>query len=1152
MRWLPFIAFFASGASSLIFQALWTRMLHHVFGATSVAMSSVLTAFMAGLGLGAYWVGKRVHRLKSPLTVYAACELGIAACALLIPWFVRTDGPLADVNAWLRSSLGADSYEFMFARFLCVLPLLIVPTTLMGGTLPLLAQHFVGVDESAQASSRIGALYAVNTAGAVLGTLVGNFVLMPWIGVKATNLSAVAINGALALGIFALRGQRGGSQSTTFSKSEAEAREDEQALSADALGAAPEVALSLRVRKLALWTFGLSGACALTYEVVWSRALAMAVGSSMQSFALILITFLLGIAGGSAVLSADLSASQTGAAQRGLLSRSFASLLLLCVALSPTFVLTSRSTALVVLTIGALAIGANVLLARSRADAERELGGTGIGAFDRAALFVLSLPCAVSLFECVRFATRRSSIAPVTAHGFLPYIAASVVLSIAIFLSLGVLYRRRLLLLAGTMQLTIAASTFASYVFQDEIPYAFARMVSSLDDLPSHVGTVRFFMFLCAGLCTLPATLGMGAMFPITLQIWGQQARAGENVARVYSANTIGSICGAWLPGFVLMPLLGMERTLHYGMLLNALLALTMLIAASARALAGLTFALSIAFVFSVFPAHSSLAWNLSHMTLGAFRVSLARSVLDPTTWGEPDLLYYQDGVSTTVSVERWGSHLSLKNNGKVDASNGDDMPTQIMVAAYPLLLHPRGARDLDVAIVGFGSGVTVGAALQFPVRHIDAMELERNVVEAAVDYFSDVNHMKRTRADFPYVTVPRLTLSNDDGRNFLASTPNRYDVIVSEPSNPWITGVSDLFTVDHFRISKRRLKPGGLYCQWVQLYEMSPENIKTIYRTFASQFKHVVVFAAEELSSDTILVGSDAPITLDLDQLSAAMSDPKVQRELDRAFVHTPYHVLSRVLFADKEEVLDFAGKAPPAPLNTDDNMWIELRAPADLIGFARYQGYLSTFYGPSWPYGKLDGRVRGLDSDQERSALALSLLAHGRRTRAKTWIETVRSRAAPEVDTAVRTVEAMLRQGNEPVPRFEAAEPGPQLDAATRALLRASEVQIAHYLAQARFVDALGILESLPALLTTQSGPGFQFLHAYLLYKGAQGDRATLHDAGEKLEDLIRRDDAYALRHPELFYFAGRALDAASSFDRAVQSMGGYVSRTRSAATQ
>ena len=332
----------------------------------------------------------------------------------------------------------------------------------------------------------------------------------------------------------------------------------------------------------------------------------------------------------------------------------------------------------------------------------------------------------------------------------------------------------------------------------------------------------------------------------------------------------------------------------------------------------------------------SPLRWNRTQMTLGVFRVSLAEGMLNPDSWGAPDLVYYNDGLTTTVSVERWGRHYALKNNGKVDASNGDDMPTQINVAAYPLLLHPAGPEGLDVAVVGFGSGVTVGTALGFPVGRVDVIELERSIIEAA-RFFEDVNHLDYRLPHWPYVEMDRLTVINDDGRNYLASTRQQYDVIISEPSNPWLTGVSDLFTVDHWRITKQRLRPGGIYCQWVQLYELSPGNIKTIYRTFASQFEHVLVLSADDRSSDTVMLGSDQPIQLDLARLREAYTevacqeeDPsgectcernletgeivnptcpsRIATELERAHIHTPFDIFARTLLVDRDEVMQYS----------------------------------------------------------------------------------------------------------------------------------------------------------------------------------------------------------------------------------------------------
>lgn len=1167
VRALALIAFFASGASSLVFQSIWTRLLHHVFGATSVAMSSVLTAFMAGLGLGAHFIGRRAPRMADPLRAYALCELGVAAWALALPWVLRTDGPLATLNLVLREELGAGSFGFMVARFLCVLPLLLVPTTLMGGTLPLLAQHFVRLrSDDENASARTGALYAVNTLGAVFGTACGSFVLMPHFGVRMTNLTAVCVNALLGVGLLLL------------SRRPHAAENDLDAAHTAPLGAQ----LPAWARRLAVFAFAISGACAMTYEVVWSRALSMAIGSSLQAFALILVTFLIGIAVGSAVIAQLLQPSA-----RSLPLSTVGASLLSLVALSPALVLENAALVVALWLVISLALAGFAALSVKKAQQavlfDAELAQTSAFDEDKLAARMLLVPIALALFEATRFATKRSAIAGVALHGYLPYIAASVTIMMAGFLWLAARLRREPWLLASATQLSVALATFGSYVFQDEIPYTFARLVSSLDNLPEHVGTVRFFMLFAAGLCTLPATLGMGAMFPLTLALWSRDDReVGRDVGTVYAANTLGSIVGSWLPGFVLLPRIGMESTLRGGMLLNTAIAFALLLAWSRlretrafenlrRPLIALALASAGLLVWLEVSPRSFLSWNLSHMTLGAFRVSLAREVLDVASWGEPDLLYYRDGVSTTVSVERWGAHLSLKNNGKVDASNGDDMPTQVMVAAYPLLLHARGPRDLEVAVVGFGSGVTVGAALSFPVRHVDAMELEDAVVEAGATYFADVSHLPRALDHFPYVKHPRLTLHNDDGRNFLASTRKQYDVIISEPSNPWITGVSDLFTVDHFRISKQRLKPGGVYCQWVQLYEMSPENIKTIYRTFASQFRYVLAFAAEELSSDTILVGSDSPLPIDITHTARVMEDPAVKAELARAFVYTPHDVWSRTLFASREEILRFthreerleAGtfrensratsfgpcdpsdcRRTPAPLNTDDNMLIELRAPGDLIGFARYAGYLQLFYTDDWPYGELSTKLRGVSEPRDKAHMALSLLAHGRRAHAQKYLQAL-GQGKESDDLFVRTAWLMLSPDAEPAPHFEPPAPGPALSSGARRAVMDAHDQALKALARKDARGAVRALETISPSLLRLSGPSVRLLYGYALLHAAEGEGSLERAAVTELEELARDDDAYAEAHPELYFYLARALEEVSSFDRAVRTMRRYAER-------
>ncbi len=1157
----PYAAFFLSGASSLIFQMIWSRLLHHVFGSSSVAISSVVSVFMGGLALGAWGFGRVADRVRRPLLVYALAELGVAAFALAVPVLVDPEGWLADVNAALRLRMGAESLGFALCRFACIVPVLIVPTTLMGSTLPLLARHFVqNASGASQVSVRVGTLYAVNTSGAVLGVFLGGFVLMPQLGVSAANLVAASMNLGLAALILALRGPLGEGRTSTGAGTRP-ALPAEEPVTEAVLPTPP------RVRVVAAVAFALSGACSLLYEVVWSRALVNTIGGSVYSFALILMTFLVGIAGGSALASGLLAAQRAARTPLAVVA-----VLMSVVAPLP---LGFRFSALTWLAVAAASVGSILVdlrlsVARARADAE-------LGAEDehepRSALRgdlgllrPLVVPLGLSLGQAVFLGDRLS------------LLLGSALLACALLPVVLCLLRGKLVAQLASTQLFVALATLASDLWADEISLTFASMVAPLYHvLGEHVDRVMAMMFTTAALCVLPSALGMGAMFPLTMRAFsGGGWRVGRDVARVYTGNTVGSIVGAWLPGFVLMPRIGMQATLHVGIALSTLLALAVFLVGaedprSRLRRAVLSVPLALAFLVALGLAtnpRSALAWDLSKMTLGVFRISLAKDVLDQETWGEPDLLYYRDGLATTVSVERWGRHYSLKNNGKVEASNGDDMPTQIMVASLPLLLHPSSGRGADAAIIGFGSGVTVGAAMQFPLRSVEVMELERSVVEAS-RFFADVNHLDYRLAAFPYVQVPRLRVINDDGRNYLASTHRRYDVIIGEPSNPWLTGVSDLFTADHFRIAKKKLKPGGVYCEWVQLYEMSPENVKTIYRTFASQFRHVIVFSAEDLSSDTVLVGSDAPLSLDYEHLAAGFRQARVAAELERAYVHSPYDLLARLLLTDRAEVMRYTeleqrlsngrwqprpsatNVAPcpsatcrryPAPINTDDNALIEFAAPRDLIGFERYKGYLQTIYAGDWPYGRLAGRVRGLegkDGSARYAELGMALLAHGRKREAADAIARARQHGpSATLSLAARMHEALSSKPVEPELTIAAPERDPALTDRSNDRMQSGYAEVRDWLARGDAAAAKRALESIPASLLKHFGSSQRLLRGYVLYKNGEHDLAV----GE-LEAIARTDPEFTRAHPELYFFLGRAHDGLTHFDKALRSMRVYV---------
>src|SRR5215475_12475662 len=203
MTGLVLACFFLSGASGLVFEAVWTRELTLVFGSTALAMSTVLSVFMGGLALGSWLAGRFADRIADRLRAYALAEAGVGLYALVVP-LVLTGYPA--LNAAMYRVLGASPVGLSLARFVAAALLLLVPTTLMGATLPLLSRHFVR-DDGTSVAGTVGRLYAINTFGAVVGTFVGGFVLLPGVGVRATNYSAAATNLLLATAVWLARGR---------------------------------------------------------------------------------------------------------------------------------------------------------------------------------------------------------------------------------------------------------------------------------------------------------------------------------------------------------------------------------------------------------------------------------------------------------------------------------------------------------------------------------------------------------------------------------------------------------------------------------------------------------------------------------------------------------------------------------------------------------------------------------------------------------------------------------------------------------------------------------------------------------------------------------------------------------------------------------
>lgn len=1004
------ICFLLSGASGLIFELLWTRQLTLVFGSTTLAVSTVLTAFMGGLGLGSFIAGRVADRLRDPIGTYARLEAGIGVYALLIPLVIARYPAL---NQALWAAFG-DHYGLLsLLRFAAAAALLLLPTTLMGATLPVLSRYFVAHPwELPRVGARLGTLYAINLFGAVAGSFLAGFVFLPSIGVRATNWVAASFNLTLAAAALGLRWVLARRQApATASLDELLAKAQASAPTGpEAVAEKPAVPLlDARTRRVVLAAFIVSGATAMTLQGLWTRTLAVVIGSSIFSFTLILLAFLVGLGSGSAVFGR---------------------------------------------------------IADKTAHPVRWLCGVHLG---------------------------------------------------------------------------IAVCVGLSYLLVDHLPFMFAWLVSSTG---FSVDAVLVCQFALACLTVLPSTFLMGAVFPLTIRIvTADLNQVGRQVGFAYALNTIGAIVGSFLSGFVVLPLLGLQKGIYVAVVCGLAVAGALALVAPAPrrwrlAVAGLAPVLAVAGL--LLPR-----WNLTNFSQGFFRMSIAREYIekarDRRPWQTPKLEFYEDGVATTVTVDRWNKTFSLKNNGKVDASSDADMPTQVSVGLLPMLLQ-RGVPEAPparVALVGFGSGVTAGSVTQAPIASLEVVELEPAIYRAS-HYFDFVNQRPLENT--------LVTARVGDGRNFLSQRSDRFDVIISEPSNPWITGVSNLFTREYFQDIKRRLAPGGLFCQWAQLYEMAPWNVKTIYRTLRTEFPYVYVFAAEDLSSDTILIATLEPLPLDVGRIGRVMRDPKVAAEARRAGWESPFDVVAQVLLAPDEIESFTAG----AVVNTDDNARIEFAAPRDLLGYARYDPYLAKVYGPQWPYGRLLDVVTGFDAAHpagDMARLSRSLLAHGRHREAESWARRAEALGGAP-DPAVAHARLLLnlvatRMDRDPeVPLTASEDDGlepPRVPAGASAELaeRLSRdyASIDALVRDRRYVTAYKTMETWPASMWDKPPPDFALLAGFLHYKAEY-----YGDAIELLRPLAT-DDAFLRRRPAVLYYLGRAQFANADYDKAIKTLERYV---------
>lgn len=767
-KWLHgvlYACFLICGAAGLIYQISWMKALAQVFGGTTYAITAVLCAFMAGLALGSWWLGRYAENARCPLRLYGWVELGIAVTGLASLggiWLSRW----AYVHVY--GMLSGHPTLLLGFRFLTSFLILLLPTTLMGGTYPVVVKYLTQQKEQlGRVASR---LYWLNTAGAITGACLAGFLLLWHLGLVRTVFVAAGLNLVAACLVMV-------SARRLKAQGPCEPKEDE--IAEPAIQGHPPHCGGAMI----LLVTGVSGCSAMMFEIGWTRILSIFLSSTTYAFTLMLATFLFGIT----------------------------------------------------------------------------LGGILFERWHRR--WHLSL----NLLGC-----------------FLILLSLGGVLFLVMSRQLAEL----------TLWLAHAAKESGGALLGSQFLISFTGMI-------------------------LPTIL-FGLTFPLCVVLYcGQDRRRGARAGRLYAVNTLGAILGSFVTGLFLIQWIGTVNTLLLASALNGALALALFVKAGAQR--------------KWWYAATSLVLVVAMGAAGAFRVFdnpvlVSRTVMASALRGDfasrltleevvgfEELVFAKEGVSSTVSVTRRQGRVVLRTDGKSEASTAD-VHTQLMLAYLPLSLHPE---PRSVMVIGFGSGSTVYSATRFSqVERVDVAEIEPAVMSAA-PYLDALNHGVQTH--------PKVKVILDDARNHLMVTPQRYDIIISEPSYLWSRGISTLFTREFYGQAREHLQPNGLFVQWVQAYQMAPRDLCTVLRTLGTTFKHVSLWWGG--GTDLILVASPERRSFSLNALETEFArNAGLRTDLKETLsINEPAGLIGYFLLDDPalREI------AAHGDINTDDRTVLEYRAP-------------------------------------------------------------------------------------------------------------------------------------------------------------------------------------------------------------------------------
>ena len=782
---LIYLMFFLSGAAALIYQVVWVRSLTLIFGGSHLAVTVVLSIFMAGLAIGGYTIGKYVDKVKKPLRLYGALEIGIAFFAVI---FIGLMKLYPSVYIPLAQGKDDSHLYLSFIRILFSVTALIVPTTLMGGTLPVLSRFLVSQPKDLR--SHLSFLYGINTLGAVLGATAGGFFFLRFYTVDTTLRVAILSNAFIGLAAVLLQDKAAGALIRDASIADREVLRE--TVSRDL--SSPESLENAFPLKLVLWGIGISGFCALGYEVLWSRILTIVAGASIYSFTTMLVAFLTGIALGS----------------------------------------------------GGYGLAPRILKVKDK----------GIGR------------------------------------------------SIAWF---------------GIVQIIIGVSALLVTIYMRDLPLNIIRLHNYFHGIGISLFEVRLWSnFVLAFLYMVGPAFFMGVAFPLAGKVHMEYRKVvGGAVGEVLAYNTVGAILGAAVSGFVMIYLFGIEKSIQMLIVIN--IGFGLLVLFSVRhgrmlnwGVSGLTLA---GLLFLAFNHNALRIWDMKYFTI--FRSNQLEAFNTPEkirdTVENTDVLYYAEGVETIVSaIKVKGGEQSFITNGRIEASSHlQGQQVMFALSHLPMLLHKNPQK---VLVIGLGSGMTLGAISVHPsLEKLTLVEIEPKVLGMART-FEDYNHH--------VLDHPKLKIIFNDGRNFLMTTHEKFDVITADPIHPWFRGAGYLYTTEYFKLASEHLLPGGIICHWLPIYELTPEDLKSIVITFMQHFKYTMLWLTHY---DAELIGSNTPIMIDEGELDRRISEPNVSNDLKRVMMGSATDSLSFfVMGTDGMKEFSRGGI-----INTDGNLYLEFSAP-------------------------------------------------------------------------------------------------------------------------------------------------------------------------------------------------------------------------------